>query len=301
MKPPYVFDSIAALYKVLGLPKPMHPLVSITNYKDITADTSEISQSMVLNLYKVSYKKYFTGKVKYGQQHYDFDEGGLSFIAPNQVIAEDGAGGNYEGLTLLIHPDFLRTYPLGKTIKNYGFFSYAANEALHLSAQERKTIINVMESIEEELHHPIDHYSQDVIVSYIELLLNYSNRFYNRQFITRKSANHDLLIQLETILSDYFNQEKGLTHGLPTVQYLSDRLNVSPRYLSDMLRSLTGQNAQQHIHNKLIDKAKEILGATRLSVSEIAYLLGFEHPQSFSKIFRRKTNTSPGAFRQSLS
>ncbi|MBD2755800.1 helix-turn-helix domain-containing protein [Spirosoma validum] len=299
-KPPYIFHSVAELHKALGLPKPLHPLVSLSNYQDMTADTTELQKGLVTNMYKISYKKHYTGRARYGQNYYDFNEGGLCFVSPNQLISEAEPRGDYDGFTLMIHPDFLRPYPLGKTIKNYGFFSYSSNEALHLSEKERETIMGVFRSIGEELLLPIDQYSQDVIVSQIELLLNYSNRFYNRQFITRKAANHDLLTKLEALLADYFDNQKTLTEGLPTVQHISDQLNVSPRYLSDMLRSLTGQNTQQHIHNKLIEKAKELLSTHGLTTAEVAYQLGFEHPQSFNKIFKRKTNVSPIEFRQAF-
>jgi len=298
-RPPLVFNTIAELNEALGLPKPLHPLVCVNNCKDMHLNAKDIGRSMILNMYKVSYKKYFTGKLRYGQTFYDFDEGGLCFFAPGQLIGESEPG-NYDGLAVLIHPDLIRNYPLGKSIKNYGFFSYSASEALHLSEKERGKIFDVFNAMQEELEMPIDQFSQDVIVSQIELLLNYSNRFYNRQFITRKAAHHDLLSTMETLLSNYFDTEKAFTEGLPTVQLISDQLKVSPRYLSDMLRTLTGQNAQQHIHNKLIEKAKDILVATNLTVAEIAYQLGFEHPQSFNKVFKRKTNISPVEFRQSF-
>ncbi len=206
----------------------------------------------------------------------------------------------YTGHTLLIHPDFIRNYPLAKNIKNFGFFSYSVNEALHLSEKEKLIILTIFRNIEDELQSTIDDFSQDVIIAQIELLLNYSNRFYKRQFITRKAVNNDLLAKSEALLSGYFNNETSLMKGLPTVQYLAEQLNVSTHYLSDMLRSLTGQNAQQHIHDKLIEKAKEILSISNLSVAEVAYQLGFEHPQSFNKLFKSKTNLSPSEFRQSF-
>ncbi len=200
----------------------------------------------------------------------------------------------------MIHPDFIRNHPLAANIKNYGFFSYEANEALHLSEKEQVTILEVLEHIRRELNNPIDDFSQDVMISYLEVLLNYSNRFYKRQFLTRKAVNHDLLAKMEHVLNDYFQTESALNKGLPTVEYLAGVLHLSPRYLSDMLRSLTGQNAQQHIHEKLIGIAKEKLSTTGLSVSEIAYELGFGHPQSFSKLFKSKTHLSPLEFRQSF-
>ena len=197
-------------------------------------------------------------------------------------------------------PGLFLELSLSKKIKQYGFFSYATNEALHLSDKEKETIISIFKIIEEELNSRIDDFSQDVIISQIELLLNYANRFYKRQFITRKAISSNLLQKLEEVLDGYFNNEKSLSQGIPTVHYLSEKLNISPSYLSDMLRSLTGQNAQQHIHHKLIEKAKEKLSTTSLSVSEVAYELGFEHPQSFSKLFKTKTNLSPLEFRRSF-
>ncbi|NMH29457.1 helix-turn-helix domain-containing protein [Flavobacterium silvaticum] len=295
---PFFFESIPEFHKVLGLPAPLHPLISINNYKDITADTTEIAKGMILNLYKISYKKEFSGKVKYGQQHYDFDNGGLCFVSPNQLISESRPARNYDGFTLVFHPDFIRRYPLGKKIKDYGFFSYSANEALHLSESELTTLMEIFKHIEMELSRPIDSFSQDIIVAQIELLLHYSDRFYNRQFLTRKAVNHDLLTRLDEVLSDYFDTEKALVEGLPSVHYISDQLKVSPRYLSDMLRSLTGQNTQQHIHNRLIEKAKDILSNSNATISEIAYQLGFEHPQSFNKMFKQKTQLTPVQFKQ---
>lgn len=297
-KPPSTFHSISELHRALGLPKPFHPLVSLVNYGDISVAPETLPTALILNFYKISYKINLQGKIKYGQHYYDFEEGGLSFISPNQLIATSEDEKDYSGYTLLFDPDFIRNHALGKNIKNFGFFSYAANEALHLSESEKTIIIGIFENIIKELSVSIDPFSQDLVASQIELLLKYSDRFYNRQFITRKIGNHDLLSNLEQLLSDYFADKKPLTSGLPTVQYLSDALQVSPRYLSDMLRSLTGQNAQQHIHSKVIEKAKDYLSSGNLSVSEIAYQLGFEHPQSFSKIFKRKTNLTPIEFKQ---
>ena len=241
-----------------------------------------------------------SGKLKYGQGFYDFDEGGLLFKAPNQVSANAENNNDHTGFTLLFHPDFLAGYPLAKKIKKYGFFSYSVNEALHLSEKERATIISVFKNMDEELQGRIDDFSHDIIISQIETLLNYSNRFYKRQFITRKAVSNDLLQKLEEILEAYFNDEKSLIQGIPTVQFLAEHLNVSPGYLSDMLRSLTGQNAQQHIHSKLIEKAKEKISTTNLTISEIAYQMGFEHLSSFTKLFKIKTTLSPVEYRQSF-
>ena len=295
-------DSLSDMHRAFGLPAPAHPLISLIDGATNAVIIGKMPLSHVLHFYKISYKPSLGGKLKYGQDYYDFDEGGLLFAAPNQVIGHNGNSdaATCSQYTLLIHPDFFWNYPLAKKIKQYGFFSYSANETLHLSDKEKATIISIFKIIEEELNSRIDDFSQDVIISQIELLLNYANRFYKRQFITRKAVSNNLLQKLEELLDEYFNSEKSLSQGIPTVQYLSEHLNISPSYLSDMLRSLTGQNAQQHIHNKLIEKAKERLSTTSLSVSEVAYELGFEHPQSFSKLFKTKVNLSPLEFRRSF-
>lgn len=296
------FKSINELHEAFGLPKPVHPLISLIDNTGLEAISSCSAEPHVLTFYKISYKANSSGKLKYGQDYYDFNEGGLMFAQPGQIIGrnENGVGTDRSYYTLLIHPDFLWNYPLAKKIKQYGFFSYSANEALHLSEKEKETIIGIFKIIQDELSSRIDDFSQDVIISQIELLFNYANRFYKRQFITRKAANHSILQKLEELLDDYFSSEKAAGGGLPTVQYLSGHLNISPSYLSDMLRSLTGLNAQQHIHLKLVEKAKEKLSATDLTVAQVAYDLGFEHPQSFSKFFKTKTNSSPLEFRRSF-
>lgn len=296
---PIKIASISELHSILQLPKPLHPLISLVDNSKMSVDISYLDYSFTLNFYKISYKTSVNGKMGYGQGYYDFNEGGMMFTAPHQVLMTD-AGSTYYGHTLFIHPDFIRNYPLAKTIKQYGFFSYDTNEALHLSEKEKITITGLLQSMENELNTSIDEMSQDVLVSYIEVLLNYSNRFYKRQFVTRKGVNNDLLAQMEQLLNNYFEKEEPLTKGIPTVEYIAAQLNLSARYLSDMLRSLTGQNAQQHIHEKLIEQAKEKLSTTSLSVSEIAYELGFEHPQSFSKLFKNKVNLTPVEYRQSF-
>ncbi|MFL0160921.1 helix-turn-helix domain-containing protein [Aquirufa salirivi] len=299
---PYRFESLSQLHRMLELPKPKHPLISLIENLDNRFDLSKLPKSFIHNFYKISYKTNLKGKIKYGQSFYDFDEGGMLFTQPNQLGGTNGDhNSDYSGYTLFIHPDFLLKYPLSKNIKQYGFFSYDVSEALHLSDSEKDIIFSVFEIMQKELNERIDDYSQDVVVSQIELLLNYSNRFYKRQFITRKAINNDLIQKLEAILDGYFNSDTSLMQGIPTVQVLSENLHLSPNYLSDLLRSLTGQNTQQHIHNKLIEKAKEKLSTTNLTVSEIAYELGFEHSQSFSKLFKSKTNVSPLEFRASFS
>jgi len=241
--------------------------------------------------------------MKYGQQEYDFDEGIMSFLAPGQVFSIGPAAGGelkHSGWILYFHPDFLWNTPLAKKIKQYEYFDYSVSEALFLSDKEEATIAAIMQNITQEYHANIDKFSQDIIIAQIELLLNYADRFYQRQFITRKITNHAILSRLEDVLNQYFSSDDLLKTGLPTVLYMADALNVSPSYLSGMLKTLTGQSTQQHIHDKLIEKAKERLTTTSLSVSEIAYDLGFEHPQSFSKLFKSKTSVSPLEFRQSF-
>jgi AraC family transcriptional regulator, transcriptional activator of pobA len=294
-----IIDSVSELHRLLSLPKPQHPLITLINHNDIKKMDSDESHRLVLNFFNISIKRSFQGQMKYGKNYYDFDEGTMSFVSPKQVIAiDEDEDRNKDGWSLMFHPDLIRNYTLGKTIKNYGFFAYEVNEALHLSDKEETTIENLVKNIEQEYQSNIDTYSQDVIVSNLELLLNYCNRFYNRQFVTRKMANNDLLTKFENNLSKYFEDNTVL--GLPTVNKLAQELNISTAYLGDMLRTVTGQNTQQHIHNKLMEKAKEILITTNLTVSEISYQLGFEYPQSFSKLFKSKTSFTPLEFRSSF-
>lgn len=291
-------NSVVALHNFLGLPSPINPLITIIDHSKTTTNNQSQNQKLVLDFYNISIKRSFKGQLKYGKNHYDFDEGTMSFIAPNQVIAIDKEEDqNNDGWSLLFHSDLIRQYSLGKSIKNYGFFNYETNEALHLSEEEEKTIEFIVKNIQNEINSRLDNFSQDVIVSNLELILSYCNRFYSRQFLTRKMATNDLLTNFEFILENYFSKKSELP--LPTVDKLAKELNVSSAYLSDILRNLTGQNTQQHIHNKLIEKAKDILTTTDLSVSEIAFQLGFEYPQSFSKLFKSKTNQTPSEYRRS--
>jgi len=295
---PIIFQSITELHKAMGQPKPLHPLISVLDYGKAIFDPKDFEQGIILDFYKISFKTNFSGKLRYGHGFYDFEEGGMSFVAPGQILKMQEEEADYSGMSLNIHPDFIRPYTLNENIKKYGFFSYSAAEALYLSDKEKVTILSVFANIQDELNQRIDNFSQDVIISQLELLLNYSNRFYNRQFITRKAVNNDVLSKLENLLEDYFNTGKPLENGLPTVQFVADELQLSSRYLSDLLRSISGQNTQQFIHDKLIEKAKEYIAKGTLSISEIAYKLGFEHPQSFNKLFKKKTNVSPVAFQE---
>jgi AraC family transcriptional activator of pobA len=294
---PHKFKSLSEFHQLFGLPKPEHPLISFIRLEDMSMPEQALPDYLVLDFYKIAYKDTI-GRAKYGQHHYDFGEGGLVFTAPGQLF-EKPRNSKSKGCMLLLHPDFFLSYPLARKIKQYGFFSYATDEALHLSVKEKETIFSVLKIVDEELNSRIDDFSHDVIISQVELLLNYSSRYYKRQFITHKAINVDLVQQFETILNLYFT-EKTSQEKIPSVQHIAEQLNVSANYLSDLLRSLTGLNTQQHIHNKLIENAKEILSTTSYSVSEIAYQLGFDYPQSFSRLFKSKTKLTPLEFRQSF-
>jgi len=299
---PIRIKTISEFHKLRGLPKPGHPLISVVRMEEITIPPGANETSIVFDFYFISMKRVQNAIYKYGQNDYDFSEGTLFFMSPNQVLGMNSAAYTEKpsGWVMLIHPDFLWNTSLAKNIKKYEYFDYSADEALFLSEKEETTINNIVESISQEYHSNIDKFSKQIIITHLENLLSYAERFYNRQFITREKANHQILQRLEKLLTDYFNGENITTKGLPTVQFISEQLNVSPNYLRGLLNVLTGQSTQQHIHEKLIEKAKEKLSTTNLSVSEIAYELGFEHSQSFSKLFKTKTKLSPLEFRQSF-
>ena len=303
---PIRFKTIAEFLRVRELPKPEHPLISVINLGTLTErDGFAVAPTnLVFDFYSIALKHNFPAKAKYGQQIYDFDEGVMSFMAPGQVFGAEPApdpGSNPSGWLLLVHPDFLWNTPLAKAIKTYEFFDYSVHEALFLSEKEEATVTAIIENIEHEYHANLDGFSQDILVAQIDLLLSYAQRFYHRQFITRKITNHRILDRLEELLNEYFQGDAVARHGLPTVQYVAQKLNISSHYLSELLTTLTGQSTQQHIHDRLIEKAKQELSTTDLTVSEIAFHLGFEHPQSFSKLFKKKTNISPLDFRRSVS
>ena len=292
-------NSVMQYHQICGLPKPLHPLVSVVNLEEINFFLNEeFWRHYANNLYTISIKKGMTSKLIYGQTEFDFDDGVLVVTAPKQVISiEKLEKIELTGYKLIFHPDFLQGYPLAKTIHNYSFFSYSTNKALFLSDKEEEIVLNLFKSIEQECANNTDKFSQDVLIANIELLLVHIDRYYNRQFLTRKNISNDTLSKMEEILNRYFEAEHT---QLPTVQYIADQLNLSPTYLSDLLKNLTGLTAQQHIHEKLIEKAKELLFTSNLSVSEIAYQLGFEFPQSFNKLFKKKTNLTPLEFKQSF-
>lgn len=299
----YTIDTISEYHRMANLPTPEHPLISLVDYSLVEYQTDENEIGWVQNLYTIGLKRNIQCKFRYGQKSYDFDQGLLSFIAPKQLLqlTLDQPDIKPNGWLLLIHPDFIWNTSLAKTIKQYDFFGYDVNEALFMSEKEEAIVTEIMQNIQKEYSAHLDNFSQNIIIAQIELLLNYCERFYQRQFHTRKKENHQLLERLESFLDDYLNsQSSSLQTGIPTAQMIAGKLNISPNYLGTLLKQLTGQTTQGHIHNKLIEKAKERLSTTQLSISEIAYELGFEYPQSFSKLFKQKTNQSPLQFRASF-
>ncbi|MEX0287985.1 MAG: helix-turn-helix domain-containing protein [Flavobacteriaceae bacterium] len=298
------FKKISDYHKLANLPAPEHPLISLVDYTQVQYPSDITSMRWKQDYYTLGLKRNVAYKFFYGQQEYDFDEGLMTFIAPNQVmsLAENPnlKSGKTSGYLLLVHPDFLWNTPLAKQIKNYGFFGYEVNEALFLSEKEEQQMLELLENIRREYQSNIDKFSQAIVIAQLSLLLHYAERFYERQFITRKISNHQILSRLEEVLTEYFQDERLEEKGLPSVQWVADQLYLSPNYLSGLLKSHTGLSTQQHIQNKLITKAKELLTTTPLSISEIAYSLGFEHHTSFSKLFKNKTEMSPLAFRKTF-
>ena len=304
MKPapaaPLRFNSISSLQHRMGMPAPLHPLITVADYDCTPIDLVDAGSWYMLDFYKITLKRNFTGSIKYGPGTYDFKEGGMAFLAPDQRVQKSGNLNDYQGYVLYFHPDLLQGYPLAQTIRRYGFFSYSVSEALFLSDKEKNTMTMLFQAIVAELDHNIDQYSNDVLVSQLELLLNHSNRFYNRQFITRKNHYHNLIDRMNLWLTNQFDHSDTVISGLPSPQDVAAYLNVSQRYLSDMLKTLTGKTTQQHIHLVLIEKAKDLLSQNQFTTAEIAYKLGFEHPQSFNKLFKQKTNSSPALYRKNL-
>lgn len=292
-------STISQIHNALGLEKPKHPLVSVLPIDDRMTQYDYGGHTYLFGFYQVSLKEGLTGSMDYGRNSYDFQEGTMTFLRPNQTIkinnnpAEQGGS----GWTLLFHPNLIRKSELGKVIDQYSYFSYESNEALHLSDEEKQSLTEISKNIQKEYAHFIDQHSQELIVSNIKLLLDYCRRYYDRQFNTRTNLSKDFIAEFERLLREYFEQEKQLEFGIPTVKYCGEQLSMSGHYLSDMLRKETGKSAQSHIHEVIIDKAKTKLLGSPDPVGQIAYDLGFEYPQHFSKLFKSKTGTSPGEFR----
>ena len=298
------YKTISDWCQAWQLPKPAHPLIYVVQVEVATTLRSGDAVTSFCDFYCIALKR-VTGaeglKLKYGQQPYDFNEGLMAFVAPGQITSlavEEDVEVKQSGWQVIIHPDFLWNTPLATTIKRYAFWDYAANESLFLSEKEEEIITSIIQNIHRETHANLDQFSKQIIISQVEGLLNYAERFYNRQFVTREKASHQVLARLEKVLGQHLTSGQLATLGLPTVNQVAALLHISPKYLSSLLRLHTGQNAQQYIHEKLIERAKERISTSDLSISEIAYELGFEHLQSFSRLFKAKTQLSPLAFRR---
>lgn len=290
-------ESISDLHRFYGYAKPKHPLVTLIDLTQIDVSNRPKDGMLYrLGFYSIFFK---TGKgfLKYGKSHYDFDEGSLMFTAPYQVISPNVSLDLEVGWGLFFHPDILNRKELGSRISEYSFFQYDSNEALHISDEEKELIKDCVENIKREYSQNIDKHTLQLILSNIELLLNYCNRFYDRQFFTRVKVSNDIVQRFEKSLKEYFAQDTLIEVGLPDVKYFAAKLNLSPNYLSDLLNKYTGKTTQEHIHLQLVDKAKSLLWGSEMSISEIAYGLGFEHPSHFTKLFKSKIGKSPTAFR----
>jgi AraC-like DNA-binding protein len=290
--------SIADLHQYYGLESPKHPLISVIDLTKIDRKDVDFAHHFYhLGLYTIVYKK-FQGSLKYGRSDYDFQEGALMFTTPGQVMQPSSDTEIDEGWFLAFYPDFIYGSELGKKIRNYTFFDYGSDEALHVSDEEKKTLATIISTIETEYSKNIDRHTQGLILNSIELLLNYCYRFYERQFFTRSKVSGDILQNFEQLLNQYFDDENLIDKGIPEVKYFAEKLNLSSNYLSDLLTKYSGKTTIEHIHLKMVDKAKNLLLGTSKSISEIAYELGFEHPSHFTKIFKTKTGLSPLHFRK---
>jgi AraC-like DNA-binding protein len=291
--------TVPELLKAFGGHRMLHPLVGVIDFTRITQHIPE-GTKVSADFYAIMFKNYSKNAVRYGRKMIDFQDGSLLCMSPNQVIEMDTEVADLEnmmGWGVFFHPDLIRATSLYDKMKEYTFFSYEISESLHLSEKEKQVLYDCVVKIEAELQENIDVHSQAIIVSTIELLLNYCVRFYGRQFITRKSSNNAVVAQVEKILSEYFKGNDIKEQGLPTVKHLAEQVHLSPSYLSDLLKKETGKNTQDHIHYYLIEEAKAILLNTNKSVGEVAYALGFEYPQYFNKLFKQKTGHTPMEFR----
>lgn len=298
-------DSVTQYNNFMGV-ETLHPLISIVDFS--TLDFERINESYKqlqpgtkaqINMYAIFLKDVKCGNITYGLKNYDYEEGTLMFLAPGQVFGMEEEGDTLEGsgIGIFFHPDLIRGTSLGATIDDYSFFSYETNEALHLSARERELINTCIENIRYELLHSIDSHTKTLIVSHLEVFLNYCKRFYERQFNTRSHVNKDILSRFEAVLKEYFASDLPSEMGLPTVNYCAEKLFLSPNYLSDLLKKETGKSALEHIHFKMISLAKKEIFNSEKSISEIAYQLGFKYPQHFTRMFKKEVGVSPNDFR----
>ncbi|MCI4669236.1 MAG: helix-turn-helix transcriptional regulator [Bacteroidia bacterium] len=292
-------DNISTINEVIGLKPPKHPLICVYNDRDGNIPPEMEGRKVVMDLYLILFKDKANGSLGYGRNSYDFQEGTLVFIGPGQVMEFPSMElmKRSNGWSLMFHPDLIRKSHLGTFIDEYSFFSYEVNEALHLSNDEQEHIFEVVSQIRKEYSQNLDRHSQRLIISNLELLLNYCTRFYDRQFLTRTNFNKDFVSGFNRLLKDYFQTKKSSELGIPTVSYFGEVMNMSPNYLSDLIKKETGQGIKAHINNALIERAKTALLNSDISVSQIAYELGFEYPQSLSRLFKSKTGMAPHEYR----
>jgi AraC-like DNA-binding protein len=290
--------SISQLHELLEAGKPTHPLISILNMAKLDLGSKWAGVKATSDLYTIGLKDKKCG-MEYGRNSYDFEEGAMFFTAPHQVVRsdEEQIAGEDCGWMLFFHPDLIRNTPLGKNIEHCHFFSYDVHEALHLSAAEQKTITECRDLIQSEITQRIDHHSQKVIVSTLELILNYCTRFYERQFNTRSTASKDIVSQFDALLKAYYTTGKFAEDGIPSIEYFAGQVHLSQSYLSDLLKKETGYAAKDHINNFIIEKAKTLLLSETDSISGIAYQLGFNYPHYFSRLFKLRTGLSPQEYR----
>ncbi|PWJ58656.1 helix-turn-helix protein [Dyadobacter jejuensis] len=291
--------SISQLHSLFGFDRPTHPLISVIDVSQFEISPDWIGRKISTDLYSIAMKDASCG-MDYGRNTYDFDEGVLIFTAPYQVTSTKRAQTRNEitGWMVFFHPDLIRNTHLGQGIDDYGFFSYDVYEALHLSDSEQYTLNECVQLIQSEIAARIDNHSQRVIVSTLELLLNYSARYYERQFSTRKAQNVDVVSRFEALLKGYFKEGKLAELGLPSIEYFAEAIHLSSNYLSDLLKKETGHTAKDHINLFIVEKAKTLLVADTDSISGIAYQLGFNYPHYFSRMFKSKTGLTPQEYRQ---
>jgi AraC-like DNA-binding protein len=297
----FEINTISQAHQAVGLPAPKHPLVSVVNTADYKPTIDFRGLKVINNLYQITLKQLGCGNLMYGKNTYDYEEGTLVFTAPGQVTVFEGEmpteSETNNGWTLAFHPDLIRKSSLSDKMSQYSFFNYEVNEALHLSEEELGTIEDLLDKIVKEYSQNLDKHSQKLIISNIELLLDYCTRFYDRQFYMRSNLNLDYVSKFEKLLKRYYEKEVVLEKGIPNVKYLAGQLNFSSSYLSDLLKKETGKTAQEHIHLFVIEKAKNQLLSSKNSISQIGYSLGFEYPQHFSNLFKSKTGLSPSEYR----
>lgn len=294
------FKTLSAYFEYMQLPRPEHPMISVllATGENFLPCPKESSPPITSDCYTISLKKIVKGNLNYGRTKYDFRNGALIFLAPRQVLQWDSSVVfEQKGFSINFHEDFLKGTELAQQIKKYGFFSYSVNEALHLSPKEEKQIESIVENIAIEYNNNQDEFSKDIIISQLSTLFKYANRFYERQFLNRKELSNNLLEQFNRQLEVYFESGQLQIKGIPSIEYIADKISVSQRYLSDTLKKETGKTSTEHLQLYLIDEAKNILLKPNMSISEVAYELGFEYPQYFSRLFKKKEGLSPSEYR----